>query len=53
LTALQLLGLFVWKLTYLEPKLFLSITFHNSTLLINKIVIIFKTNAYIYTFFAV
>jgi hypothetical protein len=39
---IQLLILFLGRVTYLEPKLFLFIIFYNGTLLIVKILILFK-----------
>jgi hypothetical protein len=50
LEVLQLLMLFVWTLTYLEPKFFTYIIFYTGTFLIIRILIVFNINSFIYFF---
>jgi hypothetical protein len=50
LDAIQLLMLFVGTVTYLEPRLFLLILFHNVSFLIIKLLIVLIINVCIYFF---
>jgi hypothetical protein len=52
LGALQLLMLLAGTLTYVEVKLFLLILLNNGTVLISKILIVFKIN-YVYMYICI